>query len=168
MTLAVTEDTRFVVLASMEEPAAVPDREIVAARRKALELSYEKLAERLSLLCGVEIKWQSVQQFERGKNKNPRFLWQLAKALTTTDEYLSGRTSDPKVQGSLTKNLIESPKARKGPEDREGQSLTDPLAHRLIGKLESRIEALESRLAEFETEPSGAAKGHPRKGTRGR
>jgi transcriptional regulator with XRE-family HTH domain len=168
MTLAVTDDARFVVCVPMEEPAAIPDRHIVQARRKALKLSLEKLADRLSLLCGTEIKWQSVQQFENGKNKNPRFLWQLAKALTTTDEYLSGRTTDPKIQGSLTTLEVGSMKAPKGATDREGQPLSDPLAHRLIGRLEARIEALESRLAELDQEPSGTSRRHPRGGTRGR
>jgi hypothetical protein len=150
----------------MEEPAAVPDRLIVSARRKDLKISYEKLAEHLSGLCGVKIKWQSVQQFESGKNKNPRFLWQLAKALNTTDEYLSGRTSDPKVNASVTTNVIDSPKARRGPTDWEGQRMLGQ-AIKDIGALEERLRLLEGRLADLERAPSAGAKG-PHKGTRGR
>jgi transcriptional regulator with XRE-family HTH domain len=151
----------------MEEPAAVPDRLIVSARRKDLKISYEKLAEHLSGLCGVKIKWQSVQQFESGKNKNPRFLWQLAKALDTTDEYLSGRTTDPKANDQLTKNLIDSPKAKRGPAEWEGNMLLGK-ALEDIGMLGERLRVMEARLAELERAAPGATAKGPHRGTRGR
>ncbi len=143
----------------------LPSRQIARKRREDLGISYERLAERLSMLCGFEVKWQSIQQFEQGKSQHPRFIRELAKALTTTDEFLSGRTSDPKLHDSAAMSRYTSDRPKRGLAGQEGNLQSDLWQlNRLIGRLEQRLEALEKKVTDLE---SGTVT-HPQRGTKTR
>lgn len=150
----------------MNQIIPLPRPEIVRARRKQLDLSYERLAERLSVLCNVDIKWQSIQQFEQGKSVRPRFYRELAAALTTSPEYLAGLTEDPNPNNPFTVPVQDSPRATHRPTGHEERTVIHEL-YRLFGRLEARIEALEARLDRGPDEPEATTK-NPRRGTRGR
>lgn len=167
MTLAMTSPTISVGWPPMNDrpPRPIPER--VRERRVSLQLSHQKLADRLSLLIDEDVKWQSVQQFERGKNQNPRFLWQFARALTTSDEYLAGLTDDPVPNPTFTTVRPNDVSARVGRKHSGTEGHVRDELFRLIGRLEARIDALEARLTDREPEGPATTKG-PRRGTRGR
>lgn len=65
----------------------IPER--LAERRKAAGLSQAELARR------VGIGQSSANRLEAGETRNPRQIMEIAKALGTTPEYLTGESDDP-------------------------------------------------------------------------
>lgn len=112
-------------------------------RRKAAGLNPRQLAERLSELMGKKISQQSVDQAERKEDSYPAFSAYLPAALGTSLKYLTGRTSDPKVNDfdpEVSENDIVGPKKL----TREGQMSLGDLYFKM-GMMEQRLKALETK-----------------------
>lgn len=81
----------------------IPER--LTERRKAAGISQAELARR------VGIGQSSANRLEAGGTRNPRQIIEIARALSTTPEYLTGETDDPSPQ-----SLADSRVPFKGPQ----------------------------------------------------